>query len=71
MTTKRRRKTNRPPEATGSGEAARSPELDAMRIRHEYKRLILLGKIAAPLSAARRIVGPDCAFHLYSKIGKR
>ncbi len=41
-----------------------------MRIRNAYKRLILLGKIAAPLSAARRIVGPDCAFHLYSKLGK-
>jgi hypothetical protein len=30
-----------------------------------YKRLILLGKISLPLEEARRIVGPDCAYHLY------
>jgi len=30
-----------------------------------YKRLILLGKVSLPLEEARRIVGPDCAYHLY------
>lgn len=30
-----------------------------------YKRLILLGKASLPLEVARRIVGPDCAYHLY------
>jgi hypothetical protein len=30
-----------------------------------YKRLILLGKISLPLEDAKRIVGPDCAYHLY------
>ena len=30
-----------------------------------YKRLILLGKTALPLEEARRLVGPDCAYHLY------
>jgi hypothetical protein len=30
-----------------------------------YKRLILMGKISLPLEEARRIVGPDCAYHLY------
>jgi hypothetical protein len=30
-----------------------------------YKRLILLGKAALPLEEARRLVGPDCAYHLY------
>ncbi len=29
-----------------------------------YKRLILLGKASLPLEVARRIVGPDCAYHL-------
>jgi len=31
----------------------------------QYKRLILLGKLVLPLEEARRIVGPDCAYHLY------
>jgi hypothetical protein len=30
-----------------------------------YKRLVLLGKVRLPLSEARRLVGPDCAYHLY------
>jgi hypothetical protein len=30
-----------------------------------YKRLILMGKVSLPLEEARRIVGPDCAYHLY------
>jgi hypothetical protein len=30
-----------------------------------YKRLVLLGKVALPLEGARRLVGPDCAYHLY------
>jgi hypothetical protein len=30
-----------------------------------YKRLILLGQASLPLEVARRIVGPDCAYHLY------
>ena len=30
-----------------------------------YRRLILLGRVRLPLEAARRILGPDCAYHLY------
>ena len=30
-----------------------------------YRRLILLGKVLLPLAEARRLVGPDCAYHLY------
>jgi hypothetical protein len=39
---------------------------EATRIRLEYKRLILLGKVRLPLAAAQAFVGPDCAYHLYS-----
>ena len=35
------------------------------RIRLEYRRLILLGKLRLPLEEARKLVGPDCAYHLY------
>lgn len=30
-----------------------------------YKHLLLLGKLRLPLAEARRLVGPDCAYHLY------
>jgi hypothetical protein len=38
---------------------------DGARTLARYKRLILLGKASLPLEVARRIVGPDCAYHLY------
>jgi hypothetical protein len=42
-----------------------SGDLEAQRIRSQYRRLVLLGKARLALGAARRLVGPDCAFHLY------
>ena len=42
-----------------------SGELEAQRINSQYRRLVLLGKAKLPLAAARRLVGPDCAYHLY------
>jgi hypothetical protein len=40
-------------------------DLEAQRIRSQYRRLVLLGKARLPLAAARRLVGPDCAYHVY------
>jgi hypothetical protein len=40
-------------------------DLEAMRILGRYKRLVLMGKARVPLEQARRLVGPDTAFHLY------
>jgi hypothetical protein len=40
-------------------------EVEARRILDRYRRLILLGRARLPLEVARRIVGPDCAYHLY------
>jgi hypothetical protein len=45
----------------------RRDEIEARRILAQYKRLILLGTARLPLEPARRIVGPDCAYHLYSR----
>ena len=36
-----------------------------LRILGQYKRLVLLGKARLPFAEARRLVGPDCAYHLY------
>jgi hypothetical protein len=45
----------------------RADEIEARRILAGYKRLILLGTARLPLEQARRMVGPDCAYHLYSR----
>jgi hypothetical protein len=44
---------------------ARPQDTDVQRILGQYKRLVLLGKARLPLAEARRLVGPDTAFHLY------
>jgi hypothetical protein len=49
----------------------RSSAAEASRILSRYKRLILLGKARLPLAEARRLVGPDCAYHLYFRHAQR
>lgn len=36
------------------------------RIRYLYRDMVLRGRIKLPFDAARKLVGPDCAYHLYS-----
>jgi hypothetical protein len=43
----------------------RQEEIEARRLLARYRRLILLGSTRLPLEEARRILGPDCAYHLY------
>jgi len=38
---------------------------EEIRLRYLYRNLILQGKARISLESARKIVGPDCAFHLY------
>jgi len=42
-----------------------SGDVEAQRIKSQYRRLVLLGKAKLPLEVARKLVGPDCAYHLY------
>ncbi len=45
---------------------------EEIRLRYLYRGLILRGKVNLSFESARGLVGPDCAFHLYSVIdGKR
>jgi hypothetical protein len=41
---------------------------EAIRVRYLYRDMILRGKMKLSVEAARKIVGPDCAYHLYSRI---
>jgi hypothetical protein len=39
---------------------------EEIRLRYLYRTAILRGRVRVTLDAARRLVGPDCAFHLYA-----
>lgn len=41
------------------------PSAEAQRVLERYRRLILLGRLTLPLEQARRLLGPDRAYHLY------
>ncbi len=41
---------------------------EEIRLRHLYRKLILMGKAKVSFESARRLVGPDCAFHLYGTV---
>jgi hypothetical protein len=43
------------------------PEAEIIRIRYLYRRKILNGELNVSHSTAKRMVGPDCAYHLYGK----
>ena len=40
---------------------------EEIRLRHQYRKLILQGKVAISRDGAKGLVGPDCAFHLYAR----
>jgi hypothetical protein len=39
-----------------------------IRLRYLYRDLILKGKVQVSFESARKLIGPDCAFHLYGHI---
>lgn len=39
---------------------------EELRLRYRYRKLILDGKISLSLESAKKMIGPDCAYHLYS-----
>ncbi len=42
---------------------------EEIRLRYLYRKLILEGKVALSFESAKKIIGPDCAYHLYSAPG--
>jgi len=39
---------------------------EEIRLRYLYRKLILEGKVVHSFESAKKLIGPDCAFHLYS-----
>jgi hypothetical protein len=42
-----------------------NPKSEQMRLRYLYRRKILSGEIRVSRDAAKMLIGPDCAYHLY------
>jgi hypothetical protein len=53
------------PAGQAGDDHAVSERLEALRILGRYRRMVLLGRAKLPLEAARRLIGPDTAYHLY------
>jgi hypothetical protein len=43
----------------------RAEQAQILRKQYQYRRLILSGRTQLPRKSAVRLVGPDCAYHLY------
>ena len=46
-------------------------EAEIARLTFKYRRLILEGKASLPAEDAAKLVGPDCAYHLYFALSGR
>ena len=44
----------------------KSDRAEELRKRYLYRRLIVTGKLKLHRHAAARLIGPDCAYHLYA-----
>jgi hypothetical protein len=44
---------------------------EEIRLRHLYRGMIVIGTAKVSFESARRLVGPDCAFHLYGTVKVR
>lgn len=48
---------------------AMKEEAELLRLQYKYRSLIVRGQLRLPLEAAKRLIGPDCAYHLYASFG--
>ena len=39
---------------------------EIVRKKYQLRHLLMCGKIILPYAAAKKLVGPDCAYHLYA-----
>lgn len=44
-----------------------SEKAKIIEMKYKYKRMIMEGKIKPDIDTAKKLVGPDCAYHLYQK----
>ncbi|MBF0316897.1 MAG: hypothetical protein HQL04_01890 [Nitrospirae bacterium] len=39
-----------------------------IRLKYLYRKMVISGNARIPYAAAVKLVGPDCAYHLYSTV---
>ena len=44
---------------------------EIIRKKYKYRNLIMNNKISLPFKDAVKLIGPDCAYHLYSNYKKK
>lgn len=44
---------------------------EIIRKKYLYRRLLMTKRFKISLEAAKKLIGPDTAYHLYSKIKKK
>ena len=44
---------------------------EEIRLRYQYRKLVLEGKVMFSFESAKKLIGPDGAFHLYSIIDSK
>ena len=42
-------------------------QAELIRKKYLYRQLILTKKVGLPRTSATKLIGPDCAYHLYSQ----
>jgi len=48
--------------------STRSDIAELIRLKYKYRRLVMKGKLNLPPREAALLIGPDCAYHLYSTL---
>jgi hypothetical protein len=48
-----------------------NPKAEQIRLRYLYRKIVLSGDVKLSHAAARRLVGPDCAYQLYGKVQRK
>jgi hypothetical protein len=46
-------------------------DAEIIRIRYKYRKLIMQGRVKLPYEEAVKLIGPDCAYHLYLSLKNR
>lgn len=54
-----------------TGRPVRSSRSEEIRLRWFYRDLVMRGKTQLSLDAAKRLIGPDCAYHLYAFLKRK
>lgn len=56
---------------TGAPRRLTNPVAELARRRYQLRAAVVRGQVDLPVEAAARLIGPDCAYHLYGRLKGR